>query len=373
MHVVFHKFTRGKMGRVKAAVCAILHLVLPARATETSSCTYRHVDARGVAWNFPDLAALRNDRADYVLEAGGRTLVVNVCRPPLATCRPPNSAPLTWTPTAIAFYGPAPPHGAQCGGGVACTRPCSPLAWGALGGQASHWSLIDPTEPYEGLRLVHYGLDLWRPPASARANASLSAPRFDEAQPPQDEWGQPRPPMLTVDLVCEPTAPRPAAPLELVSLLGQVQTDVSLRLRSPLACPAKPVPPHAGTAPLSGDVDGSSVAAPGAIGSADEDEDGGGWLQFIFAFCAAGALAVAAMLGLAPLSLRHRLRRSAQHGWERATMAVGVDSGSSFSVPWVIPPAADADNDDEDEDDKAVTISRSRGSQRSVQMHYQAM
>ena len=77
---------------------------------------------------------------------------------------------------------------------------------------------------------------------------------------PTDEWGHPRPKMLTVDLTCDVTAPHPAAALEHIVLAGQQSSDTSLRLRTPTACPTLlPPPPCITTAGSSAASGGSSL------------------------------------------------------------------------------------------------------------------
>jgi hypothetical protein len=266
-------------------------------------CGYNHVDVYGWSWswNFSRLAAPR----DYEVTVGGERIALNVCRPPISVCRPPGQQPAHGTPTAVAFWGPPPDAGTQWCGGLPCTQQCAPLGWGALGGPRTQWSLLDPFTPLDGIRLTHYSLlpretPATPPPCNSCCNGTAGAsappppPRTAVAAGPTpggapervaalDEYGEPRPAVLTIDFLCEPNAP-PAAPppLESITIQGQQRADTSLRLRSALACPAH-LPPAAIRAATVGS-DGrapAKAAAPsadgeGAVDEADEDVREGG-------------------------------------------------------------------------------------------------
>ena len=296
---------------------------LPTAATSPLACGFSHVDDKGYSWswNLTDMTMAN----DYTVVTGGKRFVLNICRPPLAICRPQGHPPMPGTPTAIAFSGPLPAASSQCGL-QPCTQQCTLLGWGALGVR-SHWSLIDRFEPAEGVRLTHVGLlpTSPPPPSSSPSNATSSAAGSPDAadapMPPLDEWGQPRPPLLTVDLVCEPKAPRPTMPLEIITIAGQQPSDTAMRLRTPYACPAHRPPPTAAMCAGGSGSGSDAAAAAGGVGAPASSSGtpavpanvvaraGGGmsWLQFFGALFCAVVVVVMLFLGFAPLSLRSAL------------------------------------------------------------------
>lgn len=221
-------------------------------------CSYTHVDAHGV-WLYNITGIGRTD-LDWKAPTGGNQerIVTNICRPLITQCRG-----TAYAPSAIKQQGDGP------------VFTCEPLGWGVIGGAGTRWALIDPAQPSEGLRLTL--VDLLHVPTLG--NVTI------DAYTPRDEWGLPRPPVLTMDLVCEPTAPRPAAPLEIVRLLGQPRGDTSLRLKSPLACPVRSMqlsPPAcagvaqpAATAPAAAGARPSPGGQPPSPGSSSPPNDDG--------------------------------------------------------------------------------------------------
>ena len=251
------------------------------------------------SWN---ISALSQAVADYEVEIGGARIALNVCRPPITSCNlsPTDTSSVHATPTALLLRGP-----------YTSSAPCQALGWGALGASTAHFSLIDPVGPHEGLRVVHYGL-IVPDTKSGKANGGATAPA------PTDEWGQPRPPMLTVDLVCDPGAPLPAAPLEKIVLFGQQAADTSLRMRSRAGCPTK-APPLACTSAAGG----SSGMPSGAHANAPS---GGNVWTLVGALVGSVALLTVLLLGFAPLSLRRSLRAArASSPWPVASTAAEVD------------------------------------------------
>ena len=309
-------------------MAAFLSLSLLAVAT-THDCLFHHVDRLNELWSF-NLSALAQPAGDYEvdLDTSGRRIVTNVCRPPISLCNPPGAGRSTHgTPTAIAFWGPKVLSTRQPCGGAVCTQQCKRLGYGALGLAGSQWSLIDPASPLEGLRITHYALE-----AAADAHNDSVAPGglFDETLPALDEWGAPRPPTFTLDVVCDATAPLPAAPLERVQLLGQKRADTSLRMRTRAACPTRSalcVPlPTAPAAVSGGDDDDVGDAASGEDGvtgatgkgvAAGSRPNGGGRSPWVFLLSVLSALAMLALLllGFAPLSMRRSLRGRAVQQW----------------------------------------------------------
>ena len=327
-------------------------------------CSYTHLDANGLrwAWNF---SAMASPSADYEMSASGFRIALNICQPPVSACRPPGLAPPPQgTPAAIKFWGPTPScttaPASRC-----ATQACAHLAWGALGGMATRWSLIDPAEPSEGIRLTHYSLSATPPlPVFNRtaAGPGTPSPASSVSSAPLDEYGQPRPSLLTVDLVCEPTAPLPAAPLQMITITGQQPGDTTLKLRSPAACPTHAAACSAGSAgepstatpaagplalppatasmamsPMSYTASPPKPAAqimPGGSGPAVspptvEARPSGG-LNWLAAFLTAGILGVLLFLGFAPMSLRERLNARinsafATDGMEAWPVAVAGD------------------------------------------------
>lgn len=393
---------RNSMAALVAAV--LLHTSsLPG---QQHACSFTHIDEKGFNWSW-NLTALQDTRQDWSAMFAGRRVVLNVCRPPLTICRPAGQPPPRGTPTAISFYGPPPARTSKCGL-EPCTQQCTQLGWGALGGARSHWSLIDAYTPSEGVRLTHTSLLMpdaaaavapqhttsQPPPPACNSccgvavkNASSpgtpippSAPPARlppavadwpaAAHPPLDEYGEPRPSLLTVDLVCEPSAPSPGLPLEVISIAGEQPADTALRLRSPHACPvhAPPVvsaaacaaadaaaaeattdapssspsstpagvadpPPSAVESPL---VDAEPAAiASGGRGVRGAGRERSGWQLVAALVCAIVLLGVFAV-GFAPLSLRTALERRAQdamHGAADPDEPAGWTAASAASLP----------------------------------------
>ena len=339
---------------------AILHVMLPAQTPIAQHCGHEFTDTRGVLWNW-NFTGLAAHGGDYEVSSNGFKYVLNVCRPPLTACRPAGQPTPRGTPTAVQFWGPAP---AQCTT-PPCTQACSLLGWGPLASSASRFSLIDPAEPSEGIRLTHVGAlgsqpPALQPPASpAPANANPS-PRTAAL----DEWGQPRPPLLTVDLVCEPAAPLPAAPLEYISLIGQQPGDTTLKLRTPLACPTHSsarLPSVEACAAAAAAADGSASGGTGRAAAAARSSGGG--VSWFAALLSALILAGLLLFGFAPISLKERLVQRMQSPFSAAETGV-----------W---PVATEHGDDEDDliDGSGPRMSgrRRQDGGRSLEMDYRAM
>ena len=199
-------------------------------------CVYHHVDRAGElwTWNISTLTQPHDYEVDLPqsdLGSGARSdhrIALNVCRPPMSACNPASDPqPTRATPTAVVFSGPAPAAGSQCRA-APCTQECRHLGYGALGHAGAHWSLIDPAVPIEGIRIVHFSLE----------PAQLASPPTGSTDA-LDDWGAPRPPTFTLDLVCDPTAPVPAAALERIALVGHGPADLTLRMRTRAACPIR--------------------------------------------------------------------------------------------------------------------------------------
>ena len=269
-------------------------------------CSFVHLDQHAVPWSY-NLSALASESGDYEVHPAGRKIVMNVCRPPISACRPAGEPPRRGTPTAIVFWGPPPAPTSRCGL-APCTQNCALLGWGALGGLRSQWSLIDPFLPAEGIRLTHYGLmasenaPVAPPPrcnsccnastatinhtvAAAVPPANWPTPAASTTEgwpvPPVDEWGQPRPPLLVVDLICDPAATSTSlTSLESVTILGQQRADTALRLRTAHACPTRHMPAAAAATPTaatsSPPSSSSAAAAPDGTGGVDDDGAGDG-------------------------------------------------------------------------------------------------
>ena len=320
----------------RVGLLLLAHAVMAALADD---CVFHHVDRGGELWTW-NISALTQPH-DYEVDlpqsdlgSGTRSyhrIALNVCRPPISACNPASGPkPSRRTPTALLFLAGSAPAGSQQCGSAPCTPECSQLGYGALGHAGAHWSLIDPAVPIEGVRIVHYGLEPAQPASQAQGSGR------DETSS-LDEWGAPRPPTFTLDLVCDFAAPLPAAPLERIALLGQSHADVALRMRTRAACPTKSaicvhVAPDASheaastTHPASGGRDEASA------GSADRSTlgakgVGGPHNPWLFALSILSALAILTllMLGLVPLSLRRSLRKS-------YTWAAGRAAGSTEEI-----------------------------------------
>ena len=163
-----------------------------------------------------NLSALESPH-DYELDLTERQgkIALNFCRPPLTSC---NEKGNLFTPSALEIWGDDPLI--PCTTASGCHR-CKRLGWGALGAQGAHWSLVDPAAPHVGVRLTHYGFG----DAALSACGALSGSSAQSLPPPIDEWGAPRPSSFTVDLMCDPNAPWPAAPLEAITLANQQPGD----------------------------------------------------------------------------------------------------------------------------------------------------
>ena len=207
----------------------------------------------------------------------------------------------------------------------------------------------------EGLRLTTVSLL-----STAPLNASVV-----------DEWGNPRPPTLTVDLVCEPTAPVPAAPMEVITLSGQHEGDTTLKLRSPLACPAK----SAARLPTEAACRAAATAgfpSDGAAGTASEraalaeqaasgrSRSGGGGWSWLAGILSCMILGLLLFFVYAPISLRARLSTTFQDPF---------GSDDHLGGAWPVA-AANADEDD----DALLQAGGPRvAASRRVQMDYRAM
>ena len=315
-------------------------LVLSTPGFSDSRCGHRYTDAHGLAWSY-NLTALSVDGADYLASDIDGRYALNFCRPPASPCQ------VAGTASAVKYIGP------KCTV-PRCKQPCELLGWGALGGPTTQFSLIDPSEPMEGLRLTSVGLL-----STAPLNASVV-----------DEWGNPRPPLLTVDLVCEPTAPVPAAPMEVITLTGQQPGDTTLKLRSPLACPVKslartPTEAACKVAAAAGfPSEGASspaterpTAADQAAAARSRASGGGGWSWFA-GLLSCMLLGVLLFFVYAPISLRARLSTTFQDPFG------SDDLGGAWPVA-----AANVDDDD----DALLDAGGPRVSSRRVRMDYRAM
>lgn len=286
-------------------------------------CEYNYTDSNGIRWHY-NLSALTAGGGDYeASDNGGFRYALNVCRPPLSVCRPAGQPAPVGTGTAIKYWGLTP---SQCST-PPCTTACALLGWGALGSFATRFSLIDPAEPNEGIRLTHVSL------LSANATPSLpfTAGPAPPVPPAVDEWGQPRPPLLTVDLVCEPTAPIPAAPMQVIALSGQQPGDTTLKLRTPYACPTHssertPTARACKTAALTGYADEDATSAEDAGADAATAvrarPSGGGW-SWLAALLSCVILGSLLFFVFSPVSLRSRLSGfqdsfAADGSWPRA-------------------------------------------------------
>ena len=254
------------------------------------------VDMHGVEWRF-NLTNLTLPTRDYEVDTGSNgKLVLNVCRPPVSACRPQGGNPIPpTTPTAIVYTGPPPPSNARCGAGV-CTARCQKLGWGALAGTGAHWSLIDPAEAHEGVRVSHYELAF----SSADLSSNSSIP------PARDEWGNPRPAAFTVDFLCDPTAPLPAGPLDAITLFGQPRADTTVRMKTPAACPILNPSPVVGAAAANA-IAAAAVAAAAATAAAHGAAVNGAppnAFVMLLAFVAALGILALLLIWFAPLSMK---------------------------------------------------------------------
>ena len=290
---------------------ALLLMLLPLFAVAISQtfplCGYNHLDEHGYSWTY-NLTNLALEKGDYgAVAVGGQRVVLNVCKRPLSICRPVGREQPRGTPTAIVFSGPVPPSTSKCSGG-ACTQQCTMLGWGSLGGAHTQWSLIDPHGPFEGVRLTHVGylaidpahfanaangtaglLPMASPPpppvpssfiavpspppigtpTAAAPPAAVPPATISARRPPAfDEYGEPRPPLLTVDFVCEPRITGPAI-LEVITIAGESTADTALRIRSVHACPTHRLCATAATGAAAAAAQRSP--ADGAPASVDDD------------------------------------------------------------------------------------------------------
>ena len=165
-------------------------------------CEYNYTDSNGIRWHY-NLSALTAGGGDYeASDNGGFRYALNVCRPPLSVCRPAGQPAPVGTGTAIKYWGLTP---SQCST-PPCTTACALLGWGALGSFATRFSLIDPAEPNEGIRLTHVSL--------LSANATPSLPFTAGPAPPV--------PRAVAELI----AARPLGiAREVAALLGRPVTD----------------------------------------------------------------------------------------------------------------------------------------------------
>ena len=124
-----------------------------------------------------------------------------------------------------------------------------------------------------------------------------------------DEFGEPRPAIFTLDLICEPKATGAPLPLEFAMIAGEQHGDTAIRLKTAHACPLQTPPPCS-----AGQIGGRAAKWTGGSGSAGAVESGSGsggggisWLGLIAALLSSFALLAVLFVGFAPMSLRSAL------------------------------------------------------------------
>ena len=298
--------------------------------TPSHPCAMVMVDSLGREWRF-NLTNLSQPTRDYEVATDRGRVVLNVCRPPLAMCNPQGASVPVTTPSAVDFWGAPPePPGQRCGPEL-CTSPCRKLGWGAVGGVGSHWQLLDHAEGRVGVRVSHYDMGTSTGDLAFTTNVTIP--------PATDEWGAQRPPAFTIDFECDPSAPLPSGPVLPISLSDHPLADLSVRIKSPWACPV----PNPAISLASAAAAAASVAAWHAARSASNAGESApsGFVLFLCFLIFVGAMGFL-LVWLAPLSLKHSLRNAQrsellattwpaaqQHDWA-AVGAADVDEPPSY-------------------------------------------